>query len=126
MKVTGQQNHDLSFSFPEPWQWQLTSLLIIGSIFLYVSPPGRFSLGFSLSIRSPTNIQHKIAFVSIYRLTLHPLAKYPGPLLGKLSNWSIVIQAASGNRHLESWKEHETYGKSTSLNSSLTSSFGHF
>ena len=55
---------------------------------------------------------HQVAFVSIYRLTFHPLARYPGPLLGRLSGWAIVIQAASGNRHLESWKEHETYGKS--------------
>jgi cytochrome P450 len=46
----------------------------------------------------------------IYRLTLHPLAKYPGPLLSKITDWSIVFQASSGDRHLETWKEHNEYG----------------
>lgn len=51
-----------------------------------------------------------LAFVVIYRLTLHPLAKYPGPLFNRLSGWSLFFQALNGDRHLESWKEHETYG----------------
>ncbi|KAK2745928.1 hypothetical protein FQN55_006000 [Onygenales sp. PD_40] len=46
----------------------------------------------------------------IYRLTLHPLAKYPGPLLNRITDWGAVIQAGSGDRHLRSWKEHEVYG----------------
>ena len=113
MEVIGQQNHKFGFLFfQDHGSWQLTPLLIIACPFLYVSRPSRLSARLSLSIRCPVNIKHQIAFVSIYRLTLHPLAKYPGPLLGRLSSWAIVIQAASGNRHLESWKEHETYGKS--------------
>ncbi|ERF68158.1 hypothetical protein EPUS_05239 [Endocarpon pusillum Z07020] len=48
--------------------------------------------------------------VIIYRLTLHPLAKYPGPFFSKISDWAIVYQTATGNRHLRQLKEHETYG----------------
>ena len=83
----------------------------------WIHSPLREYLGQMLSCCSLylkfVDFKHKITAVSIYRLTFHPLAKYPGPLLSKLSNWSIVIQAASGNRHLESWKEHETYGEPT-------------
>src|SRR5947207_2878548 len=113
MKVIGEQNHAFAFLFfQDHGSWKLTPLLIIECLLLYVSRPSRLSVRLSLSIRCPINMGHQVAFVSIYRLTLHPLAKYPGPLLGRLSGWAIVIQAASGNRHLESWKEHETYGKS--------------
>ncbi|ETN42758.1 uncharacterized protein HMPREF1541_01916 [Cyphellophora europaea CBS 101466] len=48
--------------------------------------------------------------VVIYRLTLHPLAKYPGPFLAKITDWSIVVKARRGDRHLDSWAEHEAYG----------------
>ncbi|KAK5166548.1 uncharacterized protein LTR77_008091 [Saxophila tyrrhenica] len=45
----------------------------------------------------------------IYRLTLHPLAQYPGPLIAKLTEWSIVYQTATGDRHLDLLKGHEKY-----------------
>lgn len=48
--------------------------------------------------------------VAIYRVTLHPLAKYPGPLLAKLTNWRTVLLCYGGDRHLHHLKEHETYG----------------
>jgi hypothetical protein len=48
--------------------------------------------------------------VAIYRLTLHPLAKYPGPFLSKISYWPTVFNAASGDRHLVQYREHEIYG----------------
>ncbi|KAJ9646027.1 hypothetical protein H2204_000689 [Knufia peltigerae] len=48
--------------------------------------------------------------VCIYRVTLHPLAKYPGPFLSKITDWSIVLQARSGDRHLDTWAEHQKYG----------------
>ena len=49
--------------------------------------------------------------MGIYRLTFHPLAKYPGPLLSKLSGWPTFWEARSGNRHMETWKQHEIYGE---------------
>ncbi|KAF2002146.1 benzoate 4-monooxygenase cytochrome P450 [Amniculicola lignicola CBS 123094] len=48
--------------------------------------------------------------LSIYRLTLHPLAKYPGPIRYKLSDWPLFWQAYKGNRHIWHLKDHEKYG----------------
>ncbi|OCK80089.1 benzoate 4-monooxygenase cytochrome P450 [Lepidopterella palustris CBS 459.81] len=48
--------------------------------------------------------------VSIYRVTLHPLAKYPGPFLYKLSNWPIIFQCIGGKRHIYHLLDHEKYG----------------
>lgn len=46
----------------------------------------------------------------IYRLTLHPLARYPGPLLAKITDWYNVYHAWKGDRHLELWRVHQVYG----------------
>ncbi|OCL10635.1 benzoate 4-monooxygenase cytochrome P450 [Glonium stellatum] len=46
----------------------------------------------------------------IYRLSLHPLAKYPGPFSYKLTNWPLVLQAYHGNRHLHHLRDHAKYG----------------
>ncbi|CAF9939407.1 hypothetical protein IMSHALPRED_001332 [Imshaugia aleurites] len=48
--------------------------------------------------------------VILYRLTLHPLAKHPGPLLGRITDWYSVYQAWSGDRHLDFIELHEKYG----------------
>ncbi|EGE84113.1 benzoate 4-monooxygenase cytochrome P450, variant 2 [Blastomyces dermatitidis ATCC 18188] len=50
------------------------------------------------------------SITAIYRLTLHPLAKYPGPFFCKLSDWPTLFSASSGNRHLQEWKAHQKYG----------------
>lgn len=51
--------------------------------------------------------------VIVYRLTLHPLAKYPGPFLAKVTDWYSVYHAWRGDRHLEFWRAHEKYGTMT-------------
>lgn len=48
--------------------------------------------------------------LAIYRLTFHPLAKYPGPLLAKLTAFHDTYHAWKGDRHLEFWRCHERYG----------------
>lgn len=48
--------------------------------------------------------------LSIYRITLHPLAKYPGPFLYKISNWPLIFRCIGGNRHIHHLLEHEKYG----------------
>ncbi|KAL7948442.1 cytochrome P450 [Trichoderma barbatum] len=47
----------------------------------------------------------------VYKLVLHPLAKYPGPLIASLSDWYTVYWIAEGSRHLELDKQHKRYGK---------------
>ncbi|KAI1435761.1 cytochrome P450-like protein [Xylaria sp. CBS 124048] len=51
-----------------------------------------------------------ILAVIIYRLTWHPLAKYPGPLLGRITDWYIVIHSLVGDRHIRLLELHDTYG----------------
>jgi cytochrome P450 len=46
----------------------------------------------------------------IYRIYLHPLSKYPGPLVYKLSGWPILWQAYTGDRHIHHLLDHEKYG----------------
>lgn len=49
---------------------------------------------------------------SIYRLYFHPLSKYPGPFLAKITNAHQTLHAYRGDRHLELFRQHEKYGKS--------------
>ena len=48
--------------------------------------------------------------VVIYRLTLHPLAKYPGPFLAKITDIHLAYHAWKGDRHLQFYRSHERYG----------------
>ncbi|OAX82260.1 hypothetical protein ACJ72_03383 [Emergomyces africanus] len=48
--------------------------------------------------------------VAVYRITLHPLAKYPGPFFSKISDYPTLFNARSGDRHLQEWKSHQKYG----------------
>ncbi|KAH7360369.1 benzoate 4-monooxygenase cytochrome P450 [Rhexocercosporidium sp. MPI-PUGE-AT-0058] len=45
-----------------------------------------------------------------YRLTLHPLAKFPGPFFARISDWPLVIHCYRGDRHLWEYKNHQKYG----------------
>ncbi|KXJ89961.1 isotrichodermin C-15 hydroxylase [Microdochium bolleyi] len=48
--------------------------------------------------------------VAVYRVFFHPLAKYPGPLLAKLTDSYQLYHAWKGDRHLDFWRLHEKYG----------------
>jgi hypothetical protein len=48
--------------------------------------------------------------VIIYRLKFHPLAKYPGPLLAKITSLSAVYHVYKGDRHIHIHRAHEKYG----------------
>ncbi|KUJ17796.1 cytochrome P450 [Mollisia scopiformis] len=48
--------------------------------------------------------------LAIYRLTLHPLAKYPGPFFAKITDWYSVYQAYSGDRQIDFFHNHAKYG----------------
>lgn len=46
-----------------------------------------------------------------YRIHLHPLAGYPGPFFARLTEWDIVHETSTGDRHLNQLKRHQKYGK---------------
>ncbi|PVH92930.1 hypothetical protein DM02DRAFT_500110, partial [Periconia macrospinosa] len=47
---------------------------------------------------------------SLYRVFLHPLSKYPGPLIGKITDWYSVYHCVKGDRHLDFYLLHQKYG----------------
>ncbi|KAI1771087.1 isotrichodermin C-15 hydroxylase [Hypoxylon cercidicola] len=47
----------------------------------------------------------------VYRVFFHPLAKYPGPFIAKITDAYQLYHAWKGDRHLEFWRLHERYGK---------------
>ena len=73
------------------------------------------------SARSPRawrRISYHIQLVArcIYRLKYHPLAKYPGPLLAKITNLHGAYHALRGDLHLDMQRCHEKYGVVLSQN----------
>ncbi|KAI9901973.1 hypothetical protein N3K66_003790 [Trichothecium roseum] len=50
------------------------------------------------------------AGLAVYRIFFHPLAKYPGPVLAKLTDAYQLVHAYRGDRHLEFWRLHQRYG----------------
>lgn len=56
----------------------------------------------------------QVASTIIYRLTLHPLAKYPGPFLGKVTAWYDTYHAWKKDRHLDQQRCQQRYGMSFS------------
>ena len=52
----------------------------------------------------------KIIIRVLHRLTIHPLAKYPGPFLAKATNFYAVYHAFIGDMHLDLERCHKKYG----------------
>lgn len=49
--------------------------------------------------------------IAIYRLSpWHPLAKYPGPILGRLSKFHLAYLSSKGKQHIYYRELHEKYG----------------
>jgi hypothetical protein len=46
----------------------------------------------------------------VYRLTLHPLAKYPGPLLAKITPIRAAWVAYKGEGAIDLYELHQKYG----------------
>lgn len=58
----------------------------------------------------PTLLLFYLAGLCFYRLYLHPLAKYPGPFLAKLTNLYGFYHGYRRDIHLDVWRCHEKYG----------------
>ena len=54
----------------------------------------------------------QIIVLWIYRLTLHPLAKYQGPLLAEVSSFHGVYHAYIGDMHTDIERLHQKHGSS--------------
>ncbi|KAK8035119.1 hypothetical protein PG993_010114 [Apiospora rasikravindrae] len=50
-----------------------------------------------------------IVLVIAYRVTLHPLATYPGPFLAKLTDGYAGLQALARRTHTNIWLNHDKY-----------------
>ncbi|KAH9834038.1 cytochrome P450 [Rhodofomes roseus] len=60
--------------------------------------------------------------IAIYRVSpLHPLYKYPGPLIGKLSSFHLVYVAARGKQHCYFRRMHAKYGRVVRLGPNVLS-----
>jgi hypothetical protein len=94
----------------------ITSVLlsVLASPFLFVLSLFSALLLYVQLITSPISqlqlIALQIAAVIVYRLTLHPLAKYPGPRLAACTDIYLAYYAYLGSRHLEYARCHELYG----------------
>ncbi|KAF7196953.1 Cytochrome P450 monooxygenase [Pseudocercospora fuligena] len=64
----------------------------------------------SLLVLLPVGLAAYVVGIIVYRLYLHPLAKYPGPFLAKITDLHQTYHALKGDRHLEFWRCHERYG----------------
>lgn len=51
--------------------------------------------------------------LSIYRLYLHPLAKFPGPRLNAVSPLPVISALIRGRLAMEMKQMHDVYGKSS-------------
>ena len=85
-------------------------------LFFYYESLAIMYFEFSLPFISKAALTFGAAFVLycsaviVYRLTLHPLAKYPGPKLAKISDFYAVYHAYIGDLHLDMWRCHKSFG----------------
>ncbi|KAI1506130.1 cytochrome P450 [Biscogniauxia marginata] len=54
-------------------------------------------------------VSYLVFFIS-YRLLLHPLSSYPGPVAAKLSDLYNLYHASLMGEHLATWRNHVSYG----------------
>ncbi|KAI0902840.1 cytochrome P450 [Ustulina deusta] len=64
----------------------------------------------SVSIFSVSLVASSVLLYASYLILLHPLRKYPGPLLAKLSDWFAGFHAFKKDLHLEIFQSHQKYG----------------
>ena len=68
-----------------------------------------------LNFAAATILAYLIGLV-VYRLYFHPLAKYPGKLIDKITGWHDVYYTFTGDRHLAHQALHEKFGDYVRIN----------
>lgn len=102
------------------WFQQHQPRTVSGILGLLVGPPtllvgalhdGRHGVIRTLLSWNALYLFSLISSVVLYRLSpFHPLAKYPGPTLAKVSRLFAFRMAASGNQHRYYHQLHQQYG----------------
>lgn len=113
--VLGFGSHAI-FNRHEPSLFQFVSLLALGEAGLFwlwnTNPQlGRQAL---LRVMGQCSILYFCTLatsIAIYRLYLHPLSKYPGPVLGKLTKFYTSYYGLQGKIHLWLEDQHAKYGE---------------
>ena len=85
-------------------QTNYSASLIIILPFICVSVPS------NLAVIASLNEVKALSYV-LYMTFYHPLAKYPGPFVAKLSNVYSVWHAINGTRHSDLYKLHQKHGE---------------
>ncbi|KAI0201209.1 benzoate 4-monooxygenase cytochrome P450 [Astrocystis sublimbata] len=67
-----------------------------------------FALAYVSRSESTNRSIYKI--LTIYRILLHPLSKYPGPVVAKLSDSYGGFYSLKRTLHLKTWQDHQEYG----------------
>ncbi|PLB46346.1 cytochrome P450 monooxygenase [Aspergillus steynii IBT 23096] len=67
-------------------------------------------MSFTLAAAVTASLLLYVGALIVYRLFLHPFAKYPGPRLAAISNWYTTFYAWRGDLHLQVRHWHEQYG----------------
>ncbi|KAJ6023759.1 Cytochrome P450 E-class group I [Penicillium herquei] len=67
-------------------------------------------LASSLIKAVPLALVAYVLAIVIYRIWFHPLAKYPGPILAKITNLYAGYYAWTGDLHVDMMRCHEKYG----------------
>ena len=53
----------------------------------------------------------RLTWLAVYRMFFHPLAKYPGPIAAKLSDFYMIALTAGGRATYARYELHQKYGK---------------
>jgi hypothetical protein len=83
----------------------------VSAAFCYVKSGGESELTLPVLCQWLAWSLSALALIATYRLSpFHPLAEYPGPVLGRITKlrWAYVV--FTGKRHFETAKLHDKYG----------------
>ncbi|KAI0683262.1 cytochrome P450 [Cytidiella melzeri] len=104
-------------------RWEPSNVSVMAALLL-VPPmplalflrPHVMSLTYAVELSYCMFISALVASIIAYRLSpFHPLARYPGPLMCKVTQWWMVWETRGGVQHLWFQRLHQTYGDATKL-----------